>query len=174
MHPQVHVYIAVSLDGFIASEDGALDWLAPMQVEGEDYGYADFYGSIDALILGRRTYDSVLAFPQWPFEGKRVVVLTHQTLDARHGEGAHAGALEPLLHALGRDGVTAAYLDGGQAVRQGLREDLVDTLTLNIVPVLLGRGRPLFDAQVPASTWVLAGSRSFATGLVQNKYRRQP
>lgn len=174
MRPQVHVYIAVSLDGFIAGDDGALDWLAPMQVEDEDYGYADFYGSIDALVLGRSTYDSVLAHPQWPFAGKRVVVLTNRVLDARHGEGAHAGALEPLLHALGRDGVAAVYLDGGQAVRQGLREGLVDTLTLNIVPVLLGRGRPLFDAQVPASTWVLAGSRSFATGLVQNRYRRQP
>jgi dihydrofolate reductase len=174
MLPQVHVYIAVSLDGFIARDNGALDWLEPMQVEGEDYGYADFYGSTDALILGRSTYDSVLAFPQWPFEGKRVVVLTHRALDAKHGEGTHAGALEPLLQALGRDGVAAVYLDGGQAVRQGLREGLVDTLTLNIVPVLLGRGRQLFDAQAPATTWVLAGSRSFATGLVQNKYRRQP
>ncbi len=172
--PQVHVYIAVSLDGFIARQDGALDWLEPMQVDGEDYGYAEFMAGIDALILGRSTYDSVLAFPEWPFGGKRVAVLTHRPLSSHQGEGAYAGALAPLLRQLHEEAVRAVYLDGGQAIRQGLQEGVVDSLTLNVVPVLLGRGRPLFDASVPVSRWQLASSRAFASGLVQNRYLPRP
>ncbi len=172
--PTVHVYIAVSLDGFIARDDGALDWLAPMQVEGEDYGYAAFSAGIDALVLGRSTYDSVLAFPDWPFAGKRVRVLTHRALAPRHGEAAHAGALRPLLQQLALEGVRSVYLDGGQAIRLGLREGVVDALTLNVVPVLLGRGRPLFGAEVPASSWRLESSRAYPSGLVQNRYRPAP
>jgi dihydrofolate reductase len=168
------VYIATSLDGFIAREDGALDWLAPMQVDGEDYGYADFAAGIDALVLGRSTYDSVLAFPEWPFAGKRVCVLTRRPLSPRHGEAVHAGSLLPLLQTLGREGVCSVYLDGGQAIRLGLREGVVDRLTLNVVPVLLGRGRPLFDADVPASAWHLEDTRAYPSGLVQSRYRATP
>jgi dihydrofolate reductase len=174
MRPQVHVYIAVSLDGFIAREDGTLDWLEPMQAEGEDYGYAEFFAGIDALVLGRSTYDSVLSFPQWPFEGKRVVVLTHRPGAPKHGESFHAGQLATLLQDLAKAGVQGVYLDGGHAIRQGLREGLVDNLTLNVVPVLLGRGRPLFDASVPLSHWQLELSRAYSTGLVQNRYRLRP
>lgn len=174
MRPLVHAYIAVSLDGFIAREDGALDWLEPMQVDGEDYGYASFFAGIDALILGRTTYEAVLAFPEWPFGDKRVVVLTHRPLPSRHGETAHAGELAPLLDEMAGAGVRAAYLDGGQAIRQGLCEGIVDSLTLNVVPVLLGRGRPLFDATVQSSRWQLESSRAFTTGLVQNRYVARP
>jgi dihydrofolate reductase len=174
MRPQVHVYIAVSLDGFIARENGTLDWLEPMQVEGEDYGYAEFFAGIDALVLGRSTYDSVLSFPQWPFAGKRVAVLTHRPVATKHGESFHAGQLTTLLQELAAADIHAVYLDGGQAIRQGLREGLVDSITLNIVPVLLGRGRPLFDASVPLSHWQLESSRAYATGLVQNRYRLRP
>jgi dihydrofolate reductase len=171
--PQVSVYLALSLDGCIAREGGELDWLEPMQVPGEDYGYAEFYAGVDALVLGRRTYDSVLGFPEWPFAGKRVVVLTHRPLPSEHGERAHAGPLEPLLDELGRDGVRRIYLDGGVAARGALAAGLVDDLTLSWVPVVLGRGRPLFDASLPASTWELTGSRAYASGLVQCRYRRR-
>lgn len=171
--PQVSVYLALSLDGHIARQDGGLDWLEALQQPGEDYGYAAFYGSVDALVLGRGTYDAVLGFPEWPFTGKRVVVLTHRPLEPRHGERTHAGALEPLLRDLAREGVRRVYLDGGTAARGALAADLVDDLTLSWVPVVLGRGRPLFDATVPASAWELTGSRAFSTGLVQCTYRRR-
>lgn len=136
--PIVRVYIAVSLDGCIAREDGALDWLEPMQVAGEDYGYAQFFADIDALIIGRNTYDSVLAFPQWPFGGKPVTVLTHRAPTPQHGELAYAGALRPLLERLAAAGLRAVYLDGGQAIRQGLQEHLVDELTLKHRPGVAG------------------------------------
>ncbi len=170
--PRVSVYVAVSLDGQMARADGGLDWLDRMQVAGEDYGYAEFYASVDALVVGRRTYDAVLAFPAWPFDGKRVIVLTHRPLDALHGEQRHAGALAPLLRRLATDGVRHVYLDGGLAVRTGLAEGVVDELTLSVVPALLGDGRPLFGPGTPPSDWTLVRSRAYASGLVQSTYRR--
>lgn len=172
MRPEVAVYIAVSLDGFIARSDGSLDWLESVQVPGEDYGYANFFRHIDALVLGRGTYDAVLRFPEWPFTGKRVVVLTHWPVDPRHGETTHAGELKPLLKDLAQEGVRRVYLDGGAAVRQGLREDVVDELTLSWIPVLLGSGRPLFNHGLPGSQWRLQETRGFPSGLVQAHYRR--
>ena len=170
-HPQVSVYIAVSLDGFIARADGRLDWLEPMQVPNEDYGYSQFFSSIDAVVMGRATYDTALGFDAWPFETKRVAVLTHRPLDSRHGETAHQGALTPLLASLVAEGIRHVYLDGGKVIRQGLTERVVDELTLSTVPVVLGKGRPLFDASLPESSWTLLSSRPFASGLVQSRYR---
>ena len=169
--PVVCVYVAVSLDGFISRDDGGLDWLDAMQVPGEDYGYADFYATIDTVVLGRATYDKVLTFGEWPFTGRRVVVLTHRALDAKNGERTHTGALSALLRSLEEDGARRVYLDGGQGIRQGLIEDLVDELTLSTVPVMLGAGRPLFERGLPASNWALVATRGYASGLMQSRYR---
>ena len=76
--PQCSVYIATSIDGYIARLDGSLDWLARVEAEGEDYGYASFFAGVDVLVIGRNTYDTVLGFGQWPYEGKRCVVLTNR------------------------------------------------------------------------------------------------
>jgi dihydrofolate reductase len=170
--PTVSVYIAVSLDGCIARSDGRIDWLDSMQIPGEDYGYAAFMAAVDTIVIGRATYEQVLAFPAWPFAGRRAVVLTHRALEAHHGEAAHAGPLRPLLRSLADDGARRVYLDGGQAIRQGLREDVVDELTLSTVPLVLGDGRPLFERELPASQWALVSSRAFRTGLVQSHYAR--
>ncbi len=168
----VSVYIAVSLDGWIARNDGALDWLASMQVDGEDYGYAEFFAGVDSVVLGRATYETALCFDPWPYAGRSVVVLTHRALTARHGERTHAGALAPLMRALSDSGATRVYLDGGQAIRQALAEDLVDELTLSSIPIVLGDGRPLFGAGLPESKWLLQSSRGFPSGLVQSRYLR--
>ena len=169
--PFVSVFIAQSLDGHIAREDGAIDWLDCVSMPGEDYGYQAFHAQVDTLVIGRKTYDTVLAFPEWPFDGKRVVVLTHRGIAPHHGERAHAGALAPLLATLHAEGTRHVYLDGGMAIRQGLAENVVDEMILSTVPVLLGRGRPLFDGSVPASTWDLVDSRAYASGLVRNTWR---
>jgi dihydrofolate reductase len=170
--PVVCVYIAVSLDGFIARDDGSLDWLDAMQVPGEDYGYAEFYSTIDTVVLGRATYNKVLTFGEWPFAGRRVIVLTHRALTSDRGERAHEGSLARLLNSLVVEGARRVYVDGGQASRQGLREGLVDELTLSSVPVMLGTGRPLFERGLPASEWTLQATRRFASGLVQSRYLR--
>jgi dihydrofolate reductase len=167
------VYIAVSLDNFIARDDGSLDWLADVQdAGGDDYGYAEFIGTVDAVVLGRATYDAVRTFDTWPFTGRRVIVLTNRPLESAFGEEVYAGALAPLIAALGGDGVRRIYLDGGATIRQGLDENLVDDMTLSIIPVLLGTGRPLFTRGLPGSRWTLTGADSYPTGLVQLHYHR--
>ena len=173
MTPRVSIYIAISLDNFIARDDGALDWLADVQdAGGGDYGYADFMGTIDAVVLGRETYDAVRTFDTWPFTGKHVVVLTNRPFIPAFGEAAYAGALAPLMQQLGEEGVTRVYLDGGATIRQGLDEGLVDDMTLSVVPILLGTGRPLFSRGIPSTPWRLLHAESFPTGLVQLHYER--
>lgn len=169
--PHVSVFIATTLDGFIAREDGSIDFLDCVSTPGEDYGFQQFADGIDAVVLGRKTYDTVLGFGEWPFPGKRVVVLTHRAITPHHGETAHGGKLAPLFRQLHADGIRHAYLDGGHAIRHGLAENLVDEMTISIVPVLLGSGRPLFGAGVPASTWDLVDSRGYASGLVQCRWK---
>lgn len=168
--PRCSVYIAASVDGYIARPDGGLDWLAPMMVPGEDYGYHAFFATIDALVMGRKTYEVALGFPEWPYAGKRVVVLTHRPIDPRHGEERYDGPLGALAEDLGKAGVQRVYVDGGDVIRQFLDAGLVDDLTLSIIPVILGDGIPLFRAG--RERWLqIEESRSFATGLVQNVYR---
>ena len=172
---QISVYIAVSLDGFIARENGSLDWLSVVQGTGsEDYGYRAFMDTIDTVVIGRNTYDTVLGFGEWPFKGKRVIVLTSRPLAPKHGETTHSGELQPLLQALGKLSARRIYLDGGTSVRRGLAEGLVDDLILSWIPILLGRGRPLFGGDIPESGWRLSTAKSFPSGVVQASYRRSP
>ena len=167
------MYIAISIDGFIARDDGGLDWLEGVQdAGGDDYGYADFMATIDAVVLGRETYDAVRTFDTWPFEGRRVVVLTNRALVPTFDEVPYAGTLLPLMKRLAADGVQRVYLDGGATIRQGLDEGIVDDMTLSIVPVVLGCGRPLFTRGVPGSQWRLTGAEGHPTGLVQLRYQR--
>lgn len=174
MRPRVSVYIAISLDNYIARDDGDLDWLADVQdAGGNDYGYSGFMSTIDTVLLGRGTYDAVRTFDTWPFDGKRVIVLTNRALAPAFGETVYAGALGPLLDRLGSEGVHRVYIDGGATIRQGLDEGIVDDMTLSIVPVLLGAGRPLFTRGLPGSRWTLTGAESHPTGLVQVRYVRR-
>jgi dihydrofolate reductase len=166
------VYIAVSLDGYIARKDDSLDWLEVVQAEGEDYGYKEFMASVDALVIGRRTYDKVLEFDRWPYDGKRCVVLTHRAIEVGHGEERFDGDQAELLRRLGAEGVRRVYLDGGGAIRSFLARDLVDDLTLSFIPLLLGDGMPLFGSGGMERLLELEESRAFPSGLVQVRYRR--
>lgn len=176
--PRVAIYLALSLDGFIAREDGALDWLDRVQAEGEDYGYADFLAGVDAVLLGRKTFDTVLGFGAWPYEGKAVYVLSSRALgelpgfvprDAA-GPARVSGPIEAVLGLISSEGRLSVYLDGGETARQALAAGLVDEMTLSLVPTLLGRGRPLFGPELPFSEWELLSARSFPSGLVQARY----
>lgn len=170
--PSAVVYIATSLDGFIARPDGGLDWLERVQLEGEDYGYRAHMESVDTVVFGRATFDVVLGFGgPWPYVGKRVVVLSRGPARASvHGETYASGPLPALLDRLGAEGAQRVYVDGGQAITSFLAEGLVDELTLSVVPVVLGRGLRLFGEldEVPLA---LVDSRSYASGLVQLRYR---
>lgn len=169
---QCSVYIAASLDGFIAGADDSLDFLSVVQRDGEDYGYAKFAASVDVLVMGRRTYDTALGFPAWPYTGKRVVVLTHRPATAGHGEEFFAGTVAELVRKLAGEGARRAYIDGGGVIRQFLAAGLIDDVTLSVIPVLLGRGVRLFGDDGPQQALVMDGVQSWSTGLVQLRYRR--
>lgn len=173
--PQCSVFIASSLDGYIARVDGSLDWLSVVEREGEDYGYRAFVDGVDALVMGRKTYDTVLGFDEWPFAGKRCIVLTHaRPTSPRADEEFASGAPAALVEQLGRQGVRRAYVDGGAVIRQFLAAGLVDDLTLSVIPVILGVGIRLFDAdprnRAPSAALRLISARSFESGLVQLRY----
>jgi len=173
--PRCSVFIASSLDGYIARADGSLEWLSVVEREGEDYGYGEFLGGVDALVMGRKTYDTVLGFDEWPFAGKRCIVLTHaRPPSSRADEEFASGAPAVLLEQLGREGVRRVYVDGGAVIRQFLAAGLVDDLTLSVIPVLLGGGIRLFDAdprgRAPAVSLRLASARTFDSGLCQLRY----
>lgn len=171
--PRVSVFVGLSLDGFIAGPGGDLSWMEPYSTDSpEETGYGHLMDSIDTLIMGRNTYEKVLSFGAWPYPAKRVVVLTRRPLDSRHGEMAYAGLLENLLDRLKRQGSRHVYLDGGESVRQGLAGHLVDEMTLSWVPVILGRGIPLFDAALCPSMWKVKEVRALPSGLVQTVYSR--
>lgn len=177
--PHVSVFIATSLDGFIARPDGGLDWLERANTEvppGEDCGYQAFMASVDVLVMGRLTYEKVLSFGEWPYAGKRVVVLTSaDQLRPAAAPDAVERSNEPprqLLARLHAEGCRHVYLDGGLTIQGFLREGLVDELTITSIPILLGSGRPLFGPLDTEMPFRLQASRSFAFGFVQNTYLR--
>lgn len=173
LSPALHVFLGLSLDGCIAGEQGDLSWMDISAAESPaDTGYDALMAQIDTLLLGRRTYDAVIGFGEWPFVGKRVCVLTHRPVVPRYDERACGGELREVLAALTAEGATHIYIDGGDVVRQALAQDLVDEMTLSWLPVVLGRGTRLFEAGLPGSAWQLVGSRRFDSGMVQARYRR--
>jgi dihydrofolate reductase len=166
--PRCAAFLAVSLDGFIARADGSLDWLDPFQ---EDHGYEAFFGSVDSVLVGRATWEVVAGFAAWPWTGKRVAVLTHRPLDARHGEVALSGAPAEALGRLEAEGARCVYVDGGSVVSQFLAAGLVDELTVNLIPIVLGGGVRLFQGALPERRFELASTQAFRSGLVQLRYR---
>ena len=174
MRPRVSVNFGMSIDGFIAGENHSLEWLSIVETNPpEDTGYAALMADVDALVIGRNTYDAVLGFTPYPYSGKRVIVLTSKRpAESKHGETFYSGSLEPLLETLALKGVRRVYLDGGNAVRQGLEAGVVDDLTISTLPIILGSGIALFERGIPQSRWTLTSSRSFGSGLVQATYQR--
>lgn len=170
--PRCSVFIATSLDGYIARSDGTLDFLSIVEQEGEDYGFAEFFATVDALVIGRNTYETALGFPEWPYEGKRCIVLTHRAAPSQHGEQFFAGEPTALVEQLTLTGAQRLYVDGGAVIRHFLSHDLIDDLTISIVPTLLGRGITLFGPELPEQRLLLESSQAYASGLVQLRYKR--
>lgn len=168
--PSTAAFLGMSLDGFIAGPNDELDWLERGGGPPEEHGYAAFFASVDALLVGRRTWDVVSRFPSWPYEGKPVFVLTRRPAQGRHGERFLAGPPADVLERLGADGVRRVYVDGGRVVSQVLAAGLLDELTVSILPVVIGRGIRLFEDAGPERWLDLASSRAFEGGMVQLRY----
>ena len=166
------VFIATSLDGYIARENGALDWLPPG--DGEEHGYTEFMASIDVVVIGRMTYETVLGFDAWPYVGRRVVVLSSRPLAPSPQEGAvfetMSGAPADIVSRLADRGLRHAYIDGGVTIQRFLAAGLIQRLTITRIPVLLGRGIPLFG-DVPHDVRLgHVATRAYRTGMVQSEY----
>lgn len=167
---RVRLFVATSLDGCIARRNESVDWL----FTDADYGYADFYASVDTLVLGRNTYDVCLTFEEFPYRGKRVIVLS-RSRSGSDQNGVEYSREEPfdLVHRLRTEpGADIWLVGGGEVVRAFLAANLVDELDIFVHPILLGDGRPLFPAGFPETKLRLAASESFPSGLVRLRYTR--
>ncbi|MFG0250656.1 MAG: dihydrofolate reductase family protein [Phycisphaeraceae bacterium JB051] len=178
--PKVSVFIATSLDGYIAREDGALDWLdaaSQTVTPGEDCGYKAFIQSVDALVMGRKTYEKVLTFGDWPYGDKPVIVLSHQPIDfpdALLQSVSHSDLPpEQLCEALASRGLKRVYLDGGQTIQRFLAANLVDEMIITLIPTLLGNGISLFGELAKDIPLKLMSTQTFDFGFVQLCYHIQ-
>lgn len=166
-----HVFIGVSLDGFIARPDGDLKWLTERDLPFEETGYEEFVSGVDALIMGRSTYEIVAAMDEW-FYTKPVFVLS-TTLDPstieRDDVSVHR-SIDAALEAFGEAGFTNAYVDGGATIQNFLRLGLIDSLILSFAPVLIGSGARLFGELVTDVDLELEYTKTLPAGFVQTKY----
>ena len=165
------VFIGTSLDGFIARSDGSLDFLPPGG--GEPHGYDEFMASVDALIIGRKTYETVLAFDSWPYGQKPVFVLSTRALapapDAAVVEHL-SGPLADIPRHLAARHIHHVYVDGGVTIQGFLRAGLIQRLIITRVPVLIGTGIPLFGPTPGDIRLKHIATRQYASGLVQSEY----
>ncbi len=175
--PRTSTFVGVSLDGFLARPDGTLDFLE--RFEGEEHGFAAFFDSVDTVLLGRKTYESVLNQVSkggpWFHEGKRCIVMTHGSVEGRYDESAYSGEPNGLMAQLEAEGARHIYADGGVVIRDFLAAGLLDELTMTFVPVLIGEGLPLFGGVKMESGLILDSVKSFGDRLAQLRYRlRRP
>ena len=174
---KLSLFIATSLDGYIAKPDDDLSFLQMVEKEGEDYGYAKFTDTIDTLIVGRKTYDHVLR-EIGPFHydnGERDVYVITGTERPQAGKTVfYTGNLAELVHRLKSGNGKGIYCDGGaEVIHELLKHDLVDELIISVIPVLVGNGTRLFKDGRPEQPLELLGAKSYDTGLIQLHYRRE-
>lgn len=172
--PTGHVFIASSLDGFIARPDGALDWLLSRDDPAEDHGYDAFIARMDAIVMGRGTFEAVLDFPDWPYS-LPVLVLSNalKSIPAPLRGKVTLSDLSPrdAMRQLAAGGCRRAYIDGGRIIQSFLRDGLIHDMTLTTVPVLLGQGRPLFGTLPADIPLTHQSTTAFPSGLVQTTWR---
>ncbi|OIO61613.1 MAG: deaminase [Candidatus Marinimicrobia bacterium CG1_02_48_14] len=175
------VYIATSLDGYIARENGELDWLPGANgkpVEGldptDDLGFDAFFASVDVLVMGRHTFETALSIEAWPYPKMPVIILSSklsqlpsgipETIELRHSTPAE------LVEEMNLAGYQHAYIDGGKTIQRFLNAGLINDITITTIPVLLGNGIPLFGELNADIQLKLVESKTFANGMMQSRY----
>ncbi|HKQ75358.1 MAG TPA: dihydrofolate reductase family protein [Blastocatellia bacterium] len=165
------VFIATSLDGFIARADGALDWLPGDDVE--PHGYEEFMDTVDALVIGRKTFETVLAFDTWPYGAKPVFALSSRALaPAPLGAVVEHMSGDPaeIVSQLTARGIRHVYVDGGITIQRFLQAGLIQRLIITRIPVIIGAGIPLFGPTHRDIALKHIATRQYASGLVQSEY----
>ena len=171
-----YVYIAASLDGYIATPDGGVEWLDGIpNPDQTDYGYAQFMSGIEALVMGRKTLEQVLTFGQWPYQ-KPVFVLSSQLSEVpaqlQGKVKIISGEIVGLVEKLNKDGFSNLYIDGGKVITSFLNKDLIDEMIITTIPILLGGGIPLFGQLERPLNFVLVGTKTYSNSLVTSRYER--
>lgn len=170
------VYIATSLDGYIARKDGNLDWLMESpNPENSDYGFSAFMDRIDGILMGRSTFETVIGFDRWPYT-KPVFVLSSSIKEMPAGYKDKAslvkGDLLDIIKSLGKKGIENIYVDGGKTIQSFLEQDLIDELIITRVPILLGSGIPLFGDMKKEIKFRLVDTEILNEDLVKSTYVR--
>jgi dihydrofolate reductase len=172
----VSVFVGASVDGFIARRNDDLDFLD--EGGGEPHGYDEFMATIDAIVMGRKTFEKVLTLGPWPYGAKRVVVLSSRPVDLSAAAGGvveqMGGTPAEIVAQLAARGVHHVYVDGGITIQGFLRAGLIQRLIVTRVPVLIGEGVPLFGALPRDVRLQHVATRSYQSGLVQSEYRIMP
>ena len=168
----VSVFVGTSLDGFIARRSGAFDFLP--QGGGEPHGYTEFMATVDAVVMGRNTWDVVLGLGAWPFVGRRVVVLSSRPVElsaaGKQSVEQMSGSPGEIVAKLAASGAHHLYVDGGITVQRFLQAGLVDRITITRVPVLIGEGIPLFGVLPGDVRLRHVATHQYASGLVKSEY----
>ncbi|MBY5946687.1 dihydrofolate reductase family protein [Photobacterium rosenbergii] len=171
------VYIATSLDGYIADKNGNLDWLHSIpNPEGNDFGFADFMDRVDALVMGRNSFETVCGFDcEWPYS-KPVFVISNslKTIPNNYKDKAFLvnGELKDILTELNSKGFNDLYIDGGKTVQSFMAEGLIDEMIITTIPVILGGGTPLFGETASPVNFALKHSEVLLDTIVKNHYSR--
>ena len=169
---RVSVFVGTSLDGFIARRSGKYDFLEAG--EREPHGYDEFIASVDALVIGRKTYETVLSFPEWPYGDRLVVVLSSRPVDfsrVRRGRVEHmSGSPFEIYSRLAARGEKHVYVDGGITVQGFLRAGLIQRITITRVPVLIGDGIPLFGSLPRDIRLRHVATQTYPSGMVKSEY----
>ena len=177
MEKKNSVYIATSLDGYIADKNGGIEWLDSIPIpDNEDMGYVEFTKGIDALVMGRTTFETVLGFDvDWPYKKPVFVLSTSLTeIPESHKDKAHLakGTMSEILEQIHKKGCLRLYIDGGITIQGFLKEDLIDEMIITVFPVVLGGGTPLFSELPKALEFELVRSKVYVDQLVQHHFRR--
>lgn len=177
MNIKLSAFVAVSLDGYIARLNGKLDWLTvnSKKTEAEDFGYYDFLATVDCVVMGRHSFEKAVAFPEWPFHRKRVVVVsrTWNKIPDEYLDYAqlYSGKMELLTVELQNQGVKRVYVHGGITVHSFIQAKCLTDITITHVPVILGSGIPLFGPTRDDVHFDLVRNKSFDSGFVQSVYQ---
>lgn len=177
MSVKCSVFIATSFDGFIARENGDLDWLpgSDGKTGGEDYGFNEFFASIDTLIMGRKTYELALTFKEWPYRGKNVIVLSSgfPKFPKNLKESVEGTSSSPneLIQQLTSSGSAHVYVDGGKTIQSFLRASLIQEMTITRIPILIGEGISLFGPLLHDIKLQHLSTKAYESGFVQSKYK---
>ncbi len=178
MEKKNKVFIATSLDGFIADKNGGIDWLHSIpNPDNIDMGYGEFTSQIDALVMGRNTYETICGFDiDWPYQ-KPVFVLSNSLTNVPEKLKEKVilikGSLKEVIKQIHENGFYRLYIDGGKTIQSFLKEDLIDEMTITIIPWILGSGIPLFNDLPKRLDFECVNSKIYLEKIVQNYFVRK-